>query len=132
MYDYYLILPNIYDIILFLLLNSVQCIGQTIDLPKGSRVLHILAAADIDTEVLFKSGEKEFPLTIGGWTGYMGSWDNREFEGFVAELSYSLRNNLKTIHPAFIRNQRLHGQPHTIICLQEMHCINTAICLPID
>jgi alpha-mannosidase len=37
----------------------------------------------------------------------MGSWDNREFEGFVAELSYSLRNKLKTIHPAYIRNQRI-------------------------
>ena len=37
----------------------------------------------------------------------MGSWDNREFDGFVAELSYSMRNNLKAIHPASIRNQRV-------------------------
>jgi hypothetical protein len=59
---------------------------------KGQGVLHILAAADHDTDVTFKAGGKEFPLTIGGWSGYMGSWDNREFEGFVAELSYSLRN----------------------------------------
>ena len=87
--------------------NAVACLGQTIELPKGTKVLHILAAADIDTDVIFKSGGKEFPQTIGGWTGYMGSWDNREFEGFVAELSYSLRNNLKNIHPAFIRNQRI-------------------------
>ena len=57
--------------------------------------------------LLSKSGEKEFPLTIGGWSGYMGLWDNREFEGFVAELSYSMRNDLKTIHPAFIRDQRI-------------------------
>ncbi len=87
--------------------NSVACVGQRIDLPEGTRVLHILAAADVDTDLTFKAGEKEFPLTIGGWSGYMGLWDNREFEGEVAELSYSMRNNLKTIHPAFIRDQRI-------------------------
>ena len=87
--------------------NALACLGQSIDLPEGSRVLHILAAADVDTDVIFKSGGKEFPLTIGGWSGYMGSWDNREFEGFVAELSYSMRNKLKAIHPAYIRDQRI-------------------------
>ncbi len=87
--------------------NSVACLGQSIDLPVGTSVLHILAAADADTDVTFKAGEKEIPLTIGGWSGYIGSWDNREFEGFVAELSYSMRNELKTIHPAFIRDQRI-------------------------
>ncbi len=87
--------------------NAVACLGQNVDLPKGTKVLHLLAAADEDMDVVFKSGNKELPLSIGGWTGYMGSWDNREFEGFVAELSYSLRNKLKTIHPAYIRNQRI-------------------------
>ena len=87
--------------------NAVACLGQSIDIPQSTKVIHILAAADVDSDVIFKIGEKEYPLTIGGWTGYMGLWDNREFEGFVAELSYSMRNNLKTIHPAFIRNQRI-------------------------
>ncbi|MBE0676029.1 MAG: hypothetical protein IH591_15335, partial [Bacteroidales bacterium] len=87
--------------------NAVACVGQQVALPAGTKVVHILAAADVDSDVIFKAGEKEFPLTIGGWTGYMGLWDNREFEGFVAELSYSLRNDLKAIHPAYIRNQRI-------------------------
>lgn len=87
--------------------NAVACVGQNIDLPEGTSVLHILAAADEDTDVSFRAGDKKFPLTIGGWSGYMGSWDNREFKGFVAELSYSIRNDLKTIHPAFIRDQRI-------------------------
>jgi alpha-mannosidase len=87
--------------------NAVACLGQTIELTKGTKVLHLLAAADVDTDVILKSGGKDFPLTIGGWTGYMGSWDNREFEGYVAELSYSMRNKLKTIQPAYIRNQRI-------------------------
>ena len=87
--------------------NSVACRGQIIDLPTGTMVLHILAAADVDTDAVFRAGETEFPLTVGGWSGYIGSWDNREFEGFVAELSYSLRNDLKSIAPAFIRDQRI-------------------------
>jgi alpha-mannosidase len=87
--------------------NAVACLGQTINLPKGTKVLHILAAADVDTDVIFASGSKAFPLTIGGWTGYIGQWDNREFEGYVAELSYSMRNKLKSIHPAYIRKQRI-------------------------
>ena len=87
--------------------NAVECMGQEVTLPKGTRVLHILAAADVDTDVTFKAGDKEFPLTIGGWSGYLGLWDKREFEGYVAELSYSMRNDLNTIKPGFIRNQRV-------------------------
>ncbi len=87
--------------------NALACRGQSIDLPAGTRVLHILAAADVDTDVVFHAGEVEIPMPIGGWSGYMGLWDNREFEGFVAELSYSLRNDLKRIAPAFIRDQRI-------------------------
>ena len=76
-------------------------------MPAGSRVLHILAAADVDTDVIFRAGHTDFPITIGGWSGYIGLWDKREFEGFVAELSYSMRNDLKAITPAFIRDQRI-------------------------
>jgi len=87
--------------------NALACRGQSINLPANTQVLHILAAADVDTHVVFRAGDTDLPLTIGGWSGYMGSWDNREFEGFVAELSYSLRNDLKRIAPAFIRNHRI-------------------------
>jgi len=87
--------------------NAVACLGQSIDLPQDARVLHLLAAADVDTDVVFRAGNTDIPLTIGGWSGYIGSWDNRVFDGFVAELSYSLRNDLKRIDPAFIRNQRI-------------------------
>jgi alpha-mannosidase len=87
--------------------NSVACRGQNIDLPEGTTVLHILTAADVDTNVVFRAGNTDFPLTIGGWSGYIGLWDNRVFDGFVAELSYSLRNDLVRIDPAFIRDQRI-------------------------
>ncbi len=87
--------------------NAVECLGQEIKLPEGTKVLHILAAADVDTDVTFKAGDKEFPVKVGGWVGNLGCWDNREFEGYVAEVSYSMRNNLKSIKPAYIRNQRV-------------------------
>ena len=87
--------------------NAVECIGQTIDLPAGTRVIHLLAAADVEQDVIFKSGSQDIPLTIGGWSGHLGQWDTREFEGEVIELSYSLRNPLKTIRPAYYRDHRL-------------------------
>ncbi len=87
--------------------NAVECVGQTIDLPAGTRVLHILAAADVEQDVVFRAGDKDIPLSIGGWSGHLGQWDTREFEGEVIELSYSLRNPLKTIHPAFYRDHRV-------------------------
>ena len=88
-------------------LNSVACRGQSINVPANTTVVHLLAAADEDTDVIFQAGNTKIPLAIGGWAGYMGSWDNRQFEGFVAELSYSLRNELKSITPAFVRDQRV-------------------------
>jgi len=88
-------------------MNATSCRGQNIDLPEGTKVVHLLAAADVDTDVIFRAGETDLPLSIGGWSGYIGLWDNREFDGFVAELSYSLRNDLNRIDPAFIRDQRV-------------------------
>lgn len=88
-------------------MNALSCRGQTVALPEGTKVVHLLAAADVDTDVVFKAGSNEFPLTIGGWSGNIGLWDNRVFDGFVAELSYSLRNDLVRIDPAYIRDQRV-------------------------
>jgi alpha-mannosidase len=88
-------------------LNAVACRGQIIELPADTQVLHLLAAADIDTDVIFRAGDTDLPLTIGGWSGNLGLWDNRVFEGEVAELSYSLRNDLLRIDPAYVRDQRV-------------------------
>jgi alpha-mannosidase len=76
------------------------------DLPEGSRVLHLLAAADKDTDVVFRTGDKDIPLTISGWSGNIGQWDNRVFEGEVAKISYSIRNDLLRIEPAYVRDDQ--------------------------
>ncbi|MFC1762159.1 alpha-mannosidase [Planctomycetota bacterium] len=87
--------------------NALSCRGQKIVLPEGTTVVHLLAAANKDTDVIFQAGDTPIPLTIGGWSGHIGLWDNRVFEGDVAELSYSLQNDLQRIDPAYIRNQRV-------------------------
>jgi len=91
--------------------NALSCRGQRIDLPEDTTVVHLLAAADVDTDVVFKAGDQKIPLTIGGWSGTIGHWDNRVFEGEVAELSYSLQNDLLRIDPATIRDQRVAWCP---------------------
>ncbi|MFC1760667.1 alpha-mannosidase [Planctomycetota bacterium] len=84
--------------------NAVACRGQSIDLPTGTRVLHLLAAADQETDVVLRTGDKDIPLTISGWSGNIGQWDNRVFEGEAAEISYSIRNDLLRIDPAYVRD----------------------------
>jgi alpha-mannosidase len=87
--------------------NAIACRGQSVDLPKGTRVVHLLAAADVDKDVVFRAGGIDIPVTIGGWSGNLGQWDNRVFEGEVAEISYSIRNDLLRIDPAFVRDHRV-------------------------
>ena len=43
---------------------------------------------------------------IPAWNGYLGSWDNRVFKGRVEELTYSVKNPLERIAPAFLREGR--------------------------
>jgi len=87
--------------------NALACRSQTIDLPEGTEVVHLLAAADKDTDVVFQAGGVDLPLTIGSWVGFIGQWDDRVFEGDVAKISYSIPNDLERIAPAYIRNDRI-------------------------
>jgi alpha-mannosidase len=87
--------------------NAIACRGQSIDVPEGTSVVHILAAADQDTDVIFQAGGVELPVTIGSWIGFIGQWDDRVFEGDVAKISYSIPNDLERIAPATIRNERI-------------------------
>jgi alpha-mannosidase len=46
-------------------------------------------------------------LHVQDWTGYIGSWDNRVFEGDVPALTYSVDNRLLRIDPGFIKRDPL-------------------------
>lgn len=91
-------------------LNAVQCEGQVVPLPEGEfNRVYLLAAAYVgDTEGKFsvagEDGEGHgTTLTMQDWTGRIGSWDNRVFEGEVKEIFYSMDNALKSITTGFIK-----------------------------
>jgi len=90
--------------------NAVRCEGQTIALPEGNfnRVYLLAASAEGDTTGKFTIGREGGPtrattLTVQNWTGYIGSWDNRVFEGEVPQLSYSVNNPLARIDAGYIK-----------------------------
>jgi alpha-mannosidase len=83
--------------------NAVACQGQVLDLPQGTRSVHLLVAASETTvDAAFKLGTGTVTRTVPAWTGVQGSWDNRIFKGEVPELTYSVDNALERISPAFL------------------------------
>jgi alpha-mannosidase len=75
--------------------------GQTIDLPAGefNRVYVIAASTDGDQTATFKAGEKAADLTIENWTGYIGQWDNRIWQG--KEMTGLTPGYIKPAHVAW-------------------------------
>jgi alpha-mannosidase len=54
--------------------------GQELVLPKHSRRIYILAAAEGDQPATFLLDGKPFPLTIDNWGGSIGVWDTRQWK----------------------------------------------------
>ena len=80
--------------------NAVVCHGQTIQLPKGMDRIYLLAAADgADVRVNFRIGDRTEERTIQNWTGYIGQWDNRLWQGIVPELAYQWTNHFAGLEP---------------------------------
>ena len=61
--------------------NAVLAQSQTIALPEGNfnRLYLLAAASDGDQKATFKVGDTPVTLTIQDWGGYVGQWDNREW-----------------------------------------------------
>jgi alpha-mannosidase len=89
--------------------NAVSCQGQTISLPGGSfnRLYILAAAAEGDAEGVFVVDGNQTILPIQDWTGYIGQWDNRVFQGTLSQLTYSLTNQLDHIDGGFIKRAPL-------------------------
>lgn len=66
--------------------NAVVARGQTVALPKWTRRVHILAAAQEDRRVAFLIGKERVEADVQAWTGSVGSWDNRLWEQRVEML----------------------------------------------
>jgi alpha-mannosidase len=89
--------------------NAISCEGQTIPLPKGkfNRIYLLALAVHGDTEGTFKVDNNSTQLRIENWSGYIGQWDNRVFQGSVADLTSSVNNPLERIDAGFIKRDPL-------------------------
>ncbi len=85
-------------------LNAVAAHGQVIALPTGDfdRV-YLLAAADGDTSGRFAIDTQSTELRVQNWTGFIGQWDRRLWEGEVPELSYTWFNALAGLEPGYTK-----------------------------
>jgi alpha-mannosidase len=90
-------------------LNTVACHGQTLALPSGdyNRVYLLAAAVQGDTTGTFTVAGQPVRLAIQDWSGYIGQWDNRVFQGPVEALTYSVTNALDHIDAGFIKRAPL-------------------------
>ncbi len=61
--------------------NAVVAKGQTIALPSGkfNRLYILAAAADGDQKASFKIGDSSIDVNIQDWGGFIGQWDNRNW-----------------------------------------------------
>lgn len=89
--------------------NAVKCQGQTIQLPEGqfNRLYFLAASINGDADGQFTVGGAATMLHVQNWTGYIGSWDNRVFDGDIPALTYSVNNRLLRIDPGFIKRDPL-------------------------
>ncbi len=90
-------------------LNAVSCRQQTIPLPGGNfNRLYLLAMSiNGDTEGSFTVDGAPTTLHIQDWSGYIGIWDNRVFQGLVEPRTYSIKNPLDAITPGRIKRAPL-------------------------
>ncbi len=62
--------------------NAVVANGQTVTLPDGNynRVYVLAASVDGDQNGVFKLGKQENSLKIEDWGGFIGQWDDRQWQ----------------------------------------------------
>lgn len=88
--------------------NAVACIGQTIQLPTGAfNKLYILAGStDTLHKAVFTVGGVPVELAIEAWSGFIGQWDRRIWDGAsIAETNYD-RSDITYSHliPGYTKN----------------------------
>jgi len=63
--------------------DAVVANGQTLSLPLGdyNRVYLLAAAVGGDQDATFRVGDRDAPLKIEDWGGFIGQWDDRQWQG---------------------------------------------------
>ncbi len=85
--------------------NVLACRGQMIQLPDHGydRVYLLAAAVDGDRSATFEIGGQPEVRTVEDWSGYIGQWDNRQWQGVVPGLTYNWANKFAGLVPGFIK-----------------------------
>lgn len=83
--------------------NAVICQGQYISLPSGFNRVYILASAVKDTPAKFQVGDQPANRLIQSWTGYIGQWDLRKWEGKVPEIVFDWKNKYLGLKPGYTK-----------------------------
>ena len=88
--------------------NAVACQGQSLTIPPGNfnRIYLLAASSNEEAEATFSVDGRPVTLSVGGWTGFVGQWDNRIWDGFVwKESDYSWDNILyEGLKPGYVRS----------------------------
>ena len=89
--------------------NAVACRGQRLELPKGNfnRLYLLACSVNGDTDGQFLVDGQSHLLRMQDWSAFLGSWDNRVFEGGVPEVSFSINNRLERIATGYIKRAPL-------------------------
>lgn len=85
--------------------NAVTCRGQQISLPQGqfNRLYLLAAAGNGDRDATFAIDGVATKLNIQDWSGYIGQWDTRIWNGEVPEYAFAWTNEFVGLRPAYLR-----------------------------
>jgi alpha-mannosidase len=85
--------------------DAVACKGQTIALPKGRfNTLVLLAASSPgDQTSAFEVDGQSVSLTIQDWGGYVGQWDNRQWNGADQTKADGWLDGCSGLTPGYIK-----------------------------
>lgn len=84
--------------------NAMACRGQEVALPQGDfDTLYLLAAADEDAAGSVMVGDKATTINFQAWGGFVGLWDQRQWDGEIEETSFNWKNPLIGLKPGFIK-----------------------------
>jgi len=91
-------------------MNAVTCRGQEIRLPLGAldRVYLLAASARAakderkDDHAQMHVDAKAISVRVPNWSGYVGQWDHRSWQGDVPEQAYGWSNGLAGLEPGYV------------------------------
>lgn len=118
--------------------NALKARGQSIALPAGefNRVQILAASSESDVAASLGIGGTNQPFTAQAWTGYIGQWDKRLWDGVEPERAYYWENALAGLVPGYIKRAPVawfathHHTPKTNVFYQFSYLFNYAFELP--